>query len=122
MRERWACPDLKAEPKAGRFQSVPGSSFQFDDCPAAHLRSRDEVIQLRIRRGIEPFADHLIEGVTHPSNLVAEIAMELKNGARTFETLTPKVRELVNLHMAAESEREAHDAQMREDKRNATRQ
>lgn len=103
MRERWACPDLKVTRAPGFFNPVPGSEFQFDDCPAAYLRTA----------GMGLPAEHLIDGMTHPSQLVSEYAFEVESGSRSIETLSPKAREGVHLHLAEKRSRDDFAAEKR---------
>lgn len=113
MRTRWACPDL-GEPKPdGYHQPVPGSEYDFPDCPAAYLRDCETV---RILRETRPtvMADHLVDGVLHPSNLVGEVVFALDNGAERIAELPPKVRALAMLHM---SERASRDEYAREQRK-----
>lgn len=76
---------------------VPGSSYMFDDCPAYYLRTARHDLP----------AEHLIDGHTHPAHIVSEYAFEIETGSRSVETLSPKVRELVHLHL--------HEARARDD-------
>lgn len=108
MRERWACPDLGASKEPGRFNPVPGAKFdEFDDCPAYYLRTAS----MRLP------ADHLIDGMTHPATLIQEYAFEIENGARSVETVSPKVRDLVHLHLAERRSRDNFESEKRAEKR-----
>lgn len=107
MRSRWACPDLGVTREPGNFNPVPGSKYQFPDCPAYYLRTE----------GMGLPADHLIDGITHPAQLVSEYAVEIENGARNVETLSPKVRELVHLHLAEKRSRDAFASEKRREAR-----
>lgn len=86
---------------------VPGSKFEFDDCPAYYLRTA----------GMGLKAEHLIDGHTHPAQLIAEFAMEIESGARNVETISPKARELVHLHFREKRQREEHDSEKRNEQR-----
>lgn len=117
MRASWACPDLGAERAIGMELPVPGSTEAFPECPAAFLRGAADVDALRLRRGGSPYADHLIDGVTHPASIVSKAAYELKSGARNAETLSPKVLALAHLWLREADARDAYALQMRREAR-----
>ncbi len=96
MRERWACPDLGIKKAEGMFQPIPGSKYEFDDCPAYYLRTANMKMP----------AEHLIDGHTHPAILVSELAFEIESGSRNVDTLSPKTRELVHLHLRESRDRD----------------
>ncbi len=96
MRERWACPDLGIEKDEGMFQPVPGTDEEFPDCPAYYLRTA--------RMGLP--AVHLIDGVTHPDQLVSTWAFEVENGSRQSDTLSAKAIELVHLRIRESRKRD----------------
>lgn len=99
---------------------MPGSTHKFPECPAAFLRTPSVVAQLRIRRGGGyVFADHLIGGVTHPDELVAPLAHEFKNGARTADTMSVTEHELVFLRISEENDRDKYADEMRDKERQA---
>ncbi len=76
--------------------------------------------KLRVRRGGGyVFADHLIGGTTHPDELVAPLAHEFKNGARTADSMTVTEHEMVFLRISEENDRERHADEMREKERAA---
>lgn len=108
MRERWACPDLGASKRPGMFNPVPGARFDgFSECPAYYLRVASMGLP----------AEHLIDGMTHPATLIQEFAFEVENGARNIETMSPKVRELLHLHLNERRSRDAFEAEKRAEKR-----
>ncbi len=117
-RERWTCPDLPgmARPE-GRHQLVLGSQIQFPECPAAYLRTPALIATLRTRRGGRVFSEHLINGVTHPDELVAPAAMEFKAGARTLDSMSVKMQELVKLRLSEDNAREVYEDELREQER-----
>ena len=82
-------------------KGVPGSSFEFYDCPAYYLRVASNDLP----------AEHLIDGFTHPAHIVEEFAFEIESGARNVESLSPKAIELVHLFFG---ERRARDIKVRE--------
>jgi len=118
-RARWACPDLGLAKEPGKFLGIPGSKSEFAECPAAYLRTASDVVELRIRRGGEPFAEHLVDGATHLVSIISEVVSDLKNGARTYDSLSAKTRDLVTIYVSEENDRDAHDAEMREEERSA---
>jgi hypothetical protein len=109
MRERWACPDLGVKRQEGMFLPVVGSSFSFDECPAYYLRTASMGLP----------AEHLIDGNTHPAQLVGEVAFEVESGARMVDTLSPKMRDLVHLYLSEKASRERHLSEMRREKARA---
>ena len=74
-------------------------------------------MQIRLRRGIEPYAAHLVDGVTHPDHLVAAAVFELKNGARTADSMSVKMQQLVFLRMEQEGERDRYEDELRDEER-----
>jgi hypothetical protein len=72
-----------------------------------------------VRRGGEPFAAHLIDGVTHPDQIVAPLVHEFKNGARTADSMGGLVRQLVLLRLSEENDRDRHEDELREEERKA---
>lgn len=88
---------------------IPGSTYDFDDCPAYYLR----VI------GMDMPAIHLINDVTHPAHLVSEWATEVENGARNVDTLTPKAREGVHLWLTEMAQRREHENKRRRESADA---
>lgn len=82
---------------------IPSSSTSFDDCPAYYLRTV----------GMEMPAEHLIDETTHPAQFVGEWAVEIENGARNVDTLSPKAREGVHLWFAEKAEKREHDDELR---------
>jgi hypothetical protein len=98
---------------------VPGSTHKFPECPAAFLRTPDVVAKLRVRRPGYVFADHLIGGTTHPDELVAPLAHEFKNGARTADSMSVTEHELVFLRISEENDRDRHADEMRDKERQA---
>lgn len=107
MRPRWACPDLGVKRPEGQHLPIVGSSAAFDDCPAYYLRTASMGLP----------AEHLIDGLTHPANIVSEFAFELESGARSADSLSTKVLELVHLHISERSQRESHLSEMRRENR-----
>lgn len=95
MRKRWACPDLGSPKSEGYENAVKGSQFTFPDCPMYYLRTA----------GHQMDAEHLVDGVTHPAELVAPRAAELEAGAISAENLSPKVLELAHLWLREKSSR-----------------
>ncbi len=106
MRERWACPDLGIVKPEGMFQPVPGSEFEFNDCPAYYLRTS----AMRLP------AEHLIDGVTHPATIISELAFEIESGARNVDTVSPKARELVHIHLRESRLRDRYAEEIRRKK------
>lgn len=104
MRAQWACPDLGRKKPLGLFNPIPGSTEQFDDCPAFYLRMPGHGLP----------APHLIDDHTHPAQLIGQWAFEVESGSRNAETLSPKVLDLVHLHLR---ERRARDAFERDKKK-----
>ena len=120
MRATWACPDLPGtERKVGRHLLVPGSAHQFPECPSAYLRDVGELVAIRTRRGGRPFGAHLIDGHTHAGPMVGQVALEIRNGARTLDSLATKVQQLVSLHEAESAGRDEEDDRLREEDRRA---
>ncbi len=113
MRKQWSCPDLGEG--AARYipLPVPGCSQEFPECPAAFLRTGAEVGELKHRRGGQPFADHLIEGSIHPATIISTHAVEIENGARNVDTLTPKVTALVHIYLHEKAERDSYAMELR---------
>ena len=85
------------------YLPIPGSTYQFDECPAYYLRT----VGMRLP------ADHLIDGTTHPARLISEYAFEVESGARNVDTLSPKVRELVHLYLNEKRQREDYAMEKR---------
>ena len=120
MRSKWACPDIPGSARPpGRYLVVPGSQHEFPECPEAFNRTAADVATLRVRRGGEPFAEHLIGGQVHPISIVGPAAMEVRNGARTLGSLPTKVRLLVGLYEEEVAGREAKEDELREEERRA---
>ena len=107
MREHWACPDKGAKREDGTYLPVPGSKYLFDDCPAYYLRT--------VGMGLP--AVHLIDGHIHPAQIIGEYAFEIENGSRNVDTLSPKARELVHLHLSEKASREAYASEKRRKER-----
>lgn len=99
MRRGWSCPDLGREldKPEGAYLPIPGSDEQFPSCPAAFLRTRDDVEVMSQRIGRPAYGEHLIEGNIHPYSVVSEVMVEIENGARSMTTVSPKVMSLVNI-------------------------
>jgi len=106
MREQWSCPDTNP-PEREYPLVIPGSDEEFPDCPAYYLRT--------VGMGLP--AEHLIEGGTHPAQIVSEWSMEVENGARMVETLPLKGRDLVHLFLRQKQLRDEHARKEREKKR-----
>ena len=85
------------------FNPVPGSEYEFAECPAYFLRTSRMDLP----------AEHLIDEQIHPAQIIGEYAFEIESGARNAETLSPKVRELVHLHFSEKRSREAYEAERR---------
>ncbi len=79
---------------------------EFDDCPAYYLR----------RAGMDLPAEHLLDDGTHPATLVNDWAFEVEAGSRNVDTLSPKARELVHLHLNEKAARERRVAEMRRER------
>lgn len=78
------------------------------------------VAKLRVLRGGGyVFDDHLVGGVTHPDQLVAPLAHEFKNGARTADSMSVTEADLVFLRISEENDRERHADEMRDKERQA---
>ncbi len=107
MWEQWGCPDIDARKPEGVFLPVPGSRFEFDTCPAFYLRTASGGRK----------APHLIDGHTHPAQLVSEWAFEVESGSRSIETLSPKARELVHLYLTEKSAKSLYEIKLRSDRR-----
>jgi hypothetical protein len=103
MRSQWACPDLGAKKPDGLYNPIPGSSEQFDDCPAFYLRTAGNGMN----------APHLIDGHTHPAQLVGQWAFEVESGSRNVESLSPKAIELVHMHLRERRSRDDYAAEKR---------
>ena len=97
MREQWACPDLGLVREPGMYLPVEGTDEMFPECPAAYLRTSADLTMLRDRFGREPFAPHLVGGMTHPYSIASVAASEVESGARNVETVSPKVMGLAHL-------------------------
>ncbi len=82
---------------------IVGSTYEFDDCPAYYLRTA----------GMGLPAVHLLDDRAHPAMLVSEWAFEVESGSRSIETLSPKARELVHLHLKERGSRERKESEMR---------
>jgi hypothetical protein len=106
LRERWACPDLGVTREPGTYNPIPGSSYEFDDCPAYYLRTASMGMP----------AEHLIDGNTHPATLVSEWAFELESGSRSVDSLSPKARDLVHLHLNERAAKMSHEAKLRRER------
>jgi len=89
------------------------TTYDFEICPAAFLRTAADVELLQIRLGRRPWAEHLLDGVHHPAVRVSEMAAEIESGARNAETLTPKMRDAVHLWLTEQAKRREHDAELR---------
>ncbi len=98
---------------------VPGSTHKFPECPAAFLRTADIVAKLRTRRQGYVFAEHLVGGVTHPDELVAPMAYDFKNGARTADSMSVTMQDLVFLRIAEENDRDKYADELRDKDRQA---
>jgi len=107
MREQWACPDLGKKKPEGLFNPIPGSPTDFDDCPAYYLR----------QAALEMPAEHLIDGVTHPAELVGQWAFEIESGARQIESLSSKALDAVHLWFREKRSREILEDELRKKKR-----
>ena len=103
MRGQWSCPDLNPPPRDCGLV-IAGSDEEFPDCPSYYLRTAD----------MEMPAEHLIEGTTHPAQIISEHAMEVETGARSVTTMSPKVRDLVHVFLREKGKRDDHDRKMRE--------
>ncbi len=96
---------------------IPGSLHDFPECPAAFLRTASDVQELRERRGGDVFAEHLIDGVEHPAQMVSEWAFEVESGARSSDTLSPKAKSLVHLYLSEKASRDRFQAEERKEQR-----
>ena len=105
MKRQWACPDLGAKKPAGLYNPIPGTTSDFDECPAYYLRT-----------GGDRPAVHLIDGITHPAHAVSEWAFEVESGARMIESLSAKGREAVHLYVAEKAARDRNDDELRKRK------
>ncbi len=110
-RPRWGCPDLPVSARVDLPRVIPGSSYEFDDCPAYYLRTADMDLP----------ADHLLNGVTHPAELVRDWAFEIQNGARNADTLSPKARDAVHVWFSEESQRREREDELRQQGREKAR-
>jgi hypothetical protein len=113
MRKAWACVDIGEAKEPGLYMPVPGSAEEFPDCPAGYLRTAHDVMVLRDRQGGRPFADHLIEGNTHPATLISTDAAEVKSGARSVDSMSPRRLALVHIWLKEEASRDQNDSEMR---------
>jgi hypothetical protein len=103
MRARWACPDL-GEPKPDGFlMPVPGSQHEFPDCPTYYLRTADMGLP----------AVHLLDDVDHPARLVSQWGVEIRNGARLVDSVSPRARELVHLYLVEQDAAQEHERERR---------
>jgi hypothetical protein len=109
MRDQWACPDRAGRKPPGYENPIPGSREAFDDCPAYYLRTA----------GMGLPAEHLIDGVTHPAELVQGWAFEVEAGARMIDTLSPKGTEGIHVHIREKRSREVLEDEMRKRKKGA---
>jgi hypothetical protein len=92
---------------------IDGSSIEFPECPAAYLRTAQEVTILRLRTGKPVFAKHLIDGHVHPSTLASEAAFELEAGARNGDSLSPKLLEAAHLWLREKNAARDYEAEKR---------
>lgn len=106
MRQQWACPDLGLKKPLGLYNMVPGSSAEFDDCPAYYLRV-----------GNDRPADHLIDGITHPAHMVSEWAFEVESGSRLIDSLSSKGRDAVHLHVTEKASRDRYARELEKRKK-----
>jgi hypothetical protein len=107
-RKLWCCPDLGTPKRIGYYQPIPGSDEQFPDCPKYYLRQLGDDLP----------AVHLIDDATHPAMLASMAATEIESGARTAESLSPKLLEAARVWMHESAGRRAYE---REQERNARR-
>lgn len=98
---------------------MPGSKHEFPECPAAYLRTESDIAILRTRREGHIFDAHLVDGTTHADELIAPMAHEFKNGARTMDSMSSKVQQLVKLRLAEENARDAYEDELRDQERKA---
>lgn len=106
MREQWACPDRGLTKPDGYYNPIPGSQEAFSDCPAYYLRTAASGLP----------AAHLIEGATHPAELVAAWAFEVESGSRQVDSLSPKAIEGVHLYFREKRSRELLEDELRKKK------
>lgn len=118
-RQRWACPDLGVRREPGRELPVPGSQHVFDFCPAAYLRTAEEVALLNSRRDSQAWAEHLIGGAVHPAETASTDAYEVEQGARTFDSLPTKRQELSRLYLTEKGERDRYEMELRREAKHA---
>ncbi len=62
-------------------------------------------------------AEHLIDGLTHPDEIASAAAFELESGARSADSLSTKVLQLVHIRIAERSKRDAYSAELRRENR-----
>ncbi len=84
-----ACPDAAPARSQGYGMAIPGSSYEFEECPAYYLRTL----------GMQLPADHLVDG-RHPVSLISADVAELEAGAIRYRDLTPKRAALTQLYQA----------------------
>jgi hypothetical protein len=106
MHEQWACPDLGKKRPEGFYNLIPGSPTDFDDCPAYYLR----------QAAMDMPAEHLIDGITHPANLVGQWAFEIESGARQIESLSSKAIDAVHLWFTEKRARDVFEGELRKKK------
>lgn len=107
MREQWACPDVGVKKPDGYHNPIRGSTEAFDDCPAYYLRTASTGLS----------AEHLIDGVTHPAELVGQWAFEVETGSRQVDSLSPKAIEGVHVYFREKRAREQFEDELRKRKR-----
>ncbi len=104
--EHWSCPDTNPRPREYGLL-VPGTDEEFPDCPGYYLRTADMGLP----------ADHLIEGATHPAQIISEWAMEVESGARRVSSMSAKGRDGVHLWLREKAKQREYDREQREKNR-----
>jgi hypothetical protein len=82
-----ACPDVATTLPEGCTVPIPGSDYEFHECPQYYLRTMSMDLP----------ADHLVDG-RHPIALVSADVAELEAGAIRYRDLTPKRASLSQLY------------------------
>lgn len=95
------------------YLPVESTQEEFPECPAAYLRTGADVEMLEDRFGRKPFAEHLIGGAIHPDFIVGATASEVETGARSTDTISPKVLSLIHVRFREQARKREYDSELR---------